>query len=93
MAQLVEIVRSIQADGVAVIWIEHVVHALTATVDRLLCLYGGAFIGDGRPDEVLALPAVREVFLGTEVSTSLRVPELADERPGPHQGNADQEIR
>lgn len=88
VAQLVEIVRSIQADGVAVIWIEHVVHALTATVDRLLCLYGGAFIGDGRPDEVLALPAVREVFLGTEVSTSLRVPGLTDDLAG-----SDQETR
>ena len=74
VAQLVEIVSSIRAGGVAVIWIEHVVHALTATVNRLLCLYGGAFIGDGQPDEVLALPAVREVFLGTEVSTSLAVP-------------------
>ena len=74
VAQLVGIVSYIRSGGVAVIWIEHVVHALTTTVDRLLCLYGGAFIGDGQPDEVLALPAVREVFLGTEVSTSLPVP-------------------
>jgi ABC-type lipopolysaccharide export system ATPase subunit len=43
-------------------------------VHRLLCLYGGAFIGDGEPEEVLALPAVREVFLGTEVTASLHVP-------------------
>ena len=54
----------------AIIWIEHVVHALTATVDRLLCLAGGALIGDGSPAEVLALPAVREVFLGTEVTAA-----------------------
>jgi branched-chain amino acid transport system ATP-binding protein len=71
VAQLIEIVVAIRDEGVAIIWIEHVVHALTATVQRLLCLYGGAFIGDGEPDEVLALPAVREVFLGTEVTTSL----------------------
>ena len=71
VAQLVEIVTAIRADGVAVIWIEHVVRALTGTVDRLLCLAGGAFVGDGAPAEVLALPAVREVFLGTEVTTSL----------------------
>ena len=32
---------------------------------------GGVFVGDGAPAEVLALPAVREVFLGTEVTTSL----------------------
>jgi branched-chain amino acid transport system ATP-binding protein len=71
VAQLVEIVTGIRADGVAVIWIEHVVRALTGTVDRLLCLAGGSFVGDGAPAEVLALPAVREVFLGTEVTTSL----------------------
>jgi branched-chain amino acid transport system ATP-binding protein len=87
VAQLVRIVSSIRENGVAVIWIEHVVHALTATVSRLLCLSGGAFIGDGLPDEVLALPAVREVFLGTEVSTSLPVPGSGG------LGAADQEAR
>ena len=75
VAQLIEIVSAVRDQGVAIIWIEHVVHALTATVQRLLCLYGGAFIGDGEPDEVLALPAVREVFLGTEVTTSLHLPD------------------
>jgi branched-chain amino acid transport system ATP-binding protein len=72
VAQLTEIVRAITAEGVAIIWIEHVVHALTSTVDRLLCLSGGSIIGDGEPEAVLALPAVREVFLGTEVTAELR---------------------
>ncbi len=72
VTELVGIVRAISADGVAVIWIEHVVHALTATVDRLLCLAAGTIIGDGEPAEVLALRSVREVFLGTEVTASLR---------------------
>ncbi len=50
VAQLVEIVTAIRAeDGVAVIWIEHVVRALTGTVGRLLCLAGGSFVGDGAP--------------------------------------------
>jgi branched-chain amino acid transport system ATP-binding protein len=71
VAQVVEIVRSVNAEGIAVIWIEHVVRALTPVVDRLICLAGGSFVGDGTPDEVLATPAVREVFLGTEVTASL----------------------
>ena len=71
VAQLVEIVRGVNADGIAVIWIEHVVRALTATVGRLICLSGGKFVGDGAPDTVLAEPAVREVFLGSEVSAAL----------------------
>jgi len=71
VAQLVEIVRGVNAEGTTVIWIEHVVRALIPVVTRLICLSGGKFIGDGRPDEVLATPAVREVFLGGEVTASL----------------------
>ena len=71
VAQLVEIVRGVNADGTAVIWIEHVVRALTAVVGRLICLSGGQFVGDGEPSAVLANPAVREVFLGTEVTAAL----------------------
>jgi branched-chain amino acid transport system ATP-binding protein len=71
VAQLVEIVRGVNADGIAVIWIEHVVRALTAVVNRLICLAGGTFVGDGDPATVLADPAVREVFLGTDVTAAL----------------------
>jgi branched-chain amino acid transport system ATP-binding protein len=71
VAQLVEIVRGVSAEGIAVIWIEHVVRALTAVVSRLLCLTGGKFVGDGDPATVLATPAVREVFLGGAVTAAL----------------------
>jgi len=74
VAQLVGIVREIQGDGIAVVWIEHVLRALTAAVDRLICLAGGSFVADGEPGEVLANPAVREIFLGSEVTTSLVPP-------------------
>jgi branched-chain amino acid transport system ATP-binding protein len=68
VAELVAIVTSIRTDGVAIIWIEHVVRALSDSVDRLLCLAGGKLIADGEPAVVLANPAVREVFLGTDVA-------------------------
>ena len=71
VAELVELVRSVNATGTAVIWIEHVVRALTAIVTRLICLAGGTFVGDGEPAAVLAEPAVREVFLGTDVTAAL----------------------
>ncbi len=71
VAELVEIVRGINDAGIAVIWIEHVVRALTAVVSRLICLAGGRFVGDGDPAAVLAEPAVREVFLGTDVTAAL----------------------
>jgi branched-chain amino acid transport system ATP-binding protein len=68
MVELVAIVRRARAGGMAVIWIEHVVRALVHTVDRLICLAGGKIVGDGEPAAVLASPAVREVFLGTEAT-------------------------
>ena len=71
VAQVVEIVHGVNAEGTAVIWIEHVVRALTATVTRLICLTGGKFVGDGDPATVLATPAVREVFLGGSVTAAL----------------------
>jgi branched-chain amino acid transport system ATP-binding protein len=87
VAQLVEIVRGVNAGGVTVIWIEHVVRALTAVVSRLMCLSGGVFVGDGEPATVLADPAVREVFLGTEVTAALAggslEPASPDGEPGP----------
>jgi branched-chain amino acid transport system ATP-binding protein len=83
VAQLVEIVRGVNADGITVIWIEHVVRALTATVGRLICLSGGKFVGDGPPAAVLAEPAVREVFLGSEVSAALAGGSLDAPTAGP----------
>jgi len=82
VAQLVEIVRGVNAGGTAVIWIEHVVRALTPLVSRLMCLAGGAFVGDGDPATVLADPAVREVFLGTEVTAALAGGSLGPSSPG-----------
>lgn len=67
VAELTGIVRSIQAEGVAVLWIEHVVRALVDTASRLLCLSAGQFVADGAPRDVLADPAVREVYLGTSL--------------------------
>ena len=67
---LVEIIRGINAEGITVIWIEHVVRALTSLVSRMLCLYGGQFVGDGDPASVLANPKVREVYLGSDINTS-----------------------
>ncbi len=91
VAQLVEIVRGVNAEGVAVIWIEHVVRALTPVVSRLICLAGGRFVGDGEPAAVLADPAVREVFLGTEVTAALAGGSLEAPPAVPGDGVADGE--
>jgi branched-chain amino acid transport system ATP-binding protein len=61
---LIELVREVKRKGVAVIWIEHVVHALLASVERLLVLYNGGFIADGDPHTVIRSPAVSEIYMG-----------------------------
>jgi branched-chain amino acid transport system ATP-binding protein len=61
---LLEIVRVVQAKGTTVVWIEHVIHALRRIASRIAVLYGGAIIANGPPDDVLADPRVKQVYLG-----------------------------
>jgi branched-chain amino acid transport system ATP-binding protein len=77
--QLVGTVLELRDGRLTLVWIEHVVHALTAVVDRLLCLTYGRVLADGLPDEVLRSPAVQEVYLGT----------LPDEPPPAHSADQD----
>ncbi len=67
LPELVSIVASVRDGGAAVIWIEHIVHALAQVVDRMLCLASGRVLAVGSPQEVLADPAVRTVYLGSVV--------------------------
>lgn len=63
-AALVDLIREARSTGLSVIWIEHVVHALLAVVDRLVVLHGGALIADGDPETVVRSPAVQEIYMG-----------------------------
>ncbi|WP_035644888.1 ABC transporter ATP-binding protein [Bradyrhizobium sp. ORS 285] len=64
---LVETISGIHSSGVTIVWIEHVLHALNAVVQRLLVLNFGKVIGIGKPEEIMASTAVREIYLGIEV--------------------------
>jgi branched-chain amino acid transport system ATP-binding protein len=64
---LVATIRAIHGSGTTIIWIEHVLHALTSVVERLLVLDFGRVIGIGAPDEIMASKEVREIYLGLEV--------------------------
>ena len=57
-AALVDLINEVRATGVSIIWIEHVVHALIAAVDRLVVLHGGALIAEGDPPTVIRRPQV-----------------------------------
>jgi branched-chain amino acid transport system ATP-binding protein len=64
--ELVALIAEIRRGGVSIIWIEHVVHALIASVDRLLVLHNGGFIAGGDPPSVIRSPAVAEIYMGME---------------------------
>jgi branched-chain amino acid transport system ATP-binding protein len=63
---VVETIRTVVAGGVAVIWIEHIVHALFSVVSRLYVMNFGKQIAAGTPAEVMANPLVQEIYMGIE---------------------------
>ena len=64
---LVDTIRSIRETGISIIWIEHVVHALLAVVDRLTVIDFGRVIANGEPKAIMASKQVQEIYLGIEV--------------------------
>jgi branched-chain amino acid transport system ATP-binding protein len=62
--QLVATIRALRANGVAVVWIEHIVHVLVQVIDRLVCMDAGRVIADGPPRAVMASAAVIDAYLG-----------------------------
>jgi branched-chain amino acid transport system ATP-binding protein len=69
LPQLVELIGGLRDAGLAVVWIEHIVHALLQVVDRLMCLAMGEVVATGDPHEVMASNAVMEVYLGVVAET------------------------
>ena len=63
-ATLVTLIKDVRAGGISIIWIEHVVHALLAAVDRLAVLHGGKIIAEGDPRTVIHSPQVEEIYMG-----------------------------
>lgn len=63
---LIATIKSIHASGVSIIWIEHVVHALMAVVERLIVIDFGRKIAEGEPKAIMDSPEVQEIYLGIE---------------------------
>ncbi|RBW62124.1 ABC transporter ATP-binding protein [Ruegeria sp. A3M17] len=63
---LVQTIKDIHASGVTIIWIEHVVHALLAVVDRLIVIDFGKKIAEGEPQTIMESTEVKEIYLGIE---------------------------
>jgi branched-chain amino acid transport system ATP-binding protein len=63
---LLQTIGEVRAQGVTLIWVEHILHALTRAVGRILVLNFGELIADGTPAQVMSSQAVQEIYLGLE---------------------------
>jgi len=66
--ELVEIIRVLRARGIAIVWIEHILHVLLAVVERLVCMDAGRILAQGTPEAVMANPVVTQAYLGSGVT-------------------------
>jgi branched-chain amino acid transport system ATP-binding protein len=62
--ELVATIRELRRQGVAIVWIEHIVHVLVQVIDRLVCMDAGRVIAEGPPREVMESAAVIDAYLG-----------------------------
>ncbi len=63
-SELVKTIRELHSKGIAIVWIEHIVHVLVQVVGRLVCMDAGRVIADGEPEAVMADAAVIDAYLG-----------------------------
>lgn len=63
---LIQTIKDIHQAGTTIIWIEHVVHALLAVVERLIVIDFGKKIAEGEPNAIMASPEVKEIYLGVD---------------------------
>ena len=63
VALLIERIAVLKKDH-AIIWIEHIAHALKAVADRIVVLNFGEKVADGPFDQVMSSAIVREIYMG-----------------------------
>jgi len=67
-AELVAMIKELRGAGIAIVWIEHIVHVLVQVVERLVCMDTGRVIADGEPAAVMRDARVVDAYLGGAVA-------------------------
>ncbi len=60
----VALIRQIRAQGTTIVFVEHVMHAVMALVDRIAVLNHGKLLAEGDPKTVMKNPQVMTAYLG-----------------------------
>ena len=66
LAQIIELIRRLHADGLTLVVIEHVMAAMMRLAQRILVLHHGDAIAEGTPGEVVRDRRVIDAYLGEE---------------------------
>lgn len=66
LVELVALVSNLQKQGLTVVWIEHILHALLRVITRLICMSEGRILAEGDPRDVMAHPDVQSAYLGND---------------------------
>ena len=61
---LIEQIKKLRATGITIVWIEHIVHALLAVVDRISVIQFGRNLCEGEPHEVMNSAEVHACYMG-----------------------------
>ena len=72
VAELTDLIRRINADGITVLLIEHVLPLLLSVSQRLLVLNQGRVLTEGTPDAVIRDERVIEAYLGSRGRDAVR---------------------
>jgi branched-chain amino acid transport system ATP-binding protein len=62
---ILDLIATIKKDmAKTILLVEHKMDVVRALADRIIVLHNGELVADGKPDKVMALPTVREIYLG-----------------------------
>ncbi len=62
--EVLDLLFKLNGDGITIIMIEHIMHAVMRFSERVICLDAGRIIASGKPAEVMADARVQEAYLG-----------------------------
>ncbi len=62
--EVLDLLLQLSEDGLTIIMIEHIMHAVMRFSQRVMCLEAGKIVTIGKPADVMANPRVQEAYLG-----------------------------